>query len=182
MPAAAAAAPVATAQDLFVTPPAESPWGTRAAIAGAIVLAVAAVVFAALAARTGAQTAALQAHGATTPAADSGALELLSLRDSRQGDALTITGLVQNPRGGVPLRRVIVTAYAFDPSGAYLASGQALLDVTALAPGDQSPFVVSVPVTGAVARFRIGFRAEDGTVISHVDRRQQATVAVNWKP
>jgi hypothetical protein len=65
----------------------------------------------------------------------------------------------------------------FDSAGALLASGQALLDVTALGPGDDSPFVVSVPVSGAVARYRIGFRGEDGRVIAHVDKRQRGAVA-----
>jgi hypothetical protein len=49
--------------------------------------------------------------------------------------------------------------------------------VTALAPGDESPFVVAVPVTEAVARYRIGFRGEDGRVIAHIDKRQMAPVA-----
>ena len=43
-------------------------------------------------------------------------LELLSLRDTRDA-TLTITGLVQNPRGGAALSRVTVTAYAFDDKG-----------------------------------------------------------------
>jgi hypothetical protein len=70
-----------------------------------------------------------------------------------------------------------VTAYTFDDKGSFLASGRALIDVTALAPGDESPFVVSVPVTDTVARYRIGFRDEAGRVIAHVDKRRQATVA-----
>ena len=111
-------------------------------------------------------------------------LELLSLRDARQPGSLTITGLVQNPRGGAPLSRVTVTAYAFDDKGAFLASGRALIDVTALSPGDESPFVVSVPVTETVARYRIGFRGEDGRVIAHVDKRQQAARprGQSWSP
>jgi len=104
-------------------------------------------------------------------------LELLSLRDARQPGSLTITGLVQNPRSGGPLTRVTVTAYAFDDKGSFLASGRALIDVTALSPGDESPFVVSVPVSETVARYRIGFRSEDGRVIAHIDKRQQAAVA-----
>ena len=75
------------------------------------------------------------------------------------------------------LTRVSVTAFAFDESGAFLASGRALLDITALAPGDESPFVVTVPVAENVARYRIGFRGDDGRVIAHVDRRQQGAVA-----
>ena len=87
---------------------------------------------------------------------------------------------MHNPRGGAPLTNVTVTAYAFDDKGSFLASGRALIDVTALAPGDESPFVVSVPVTDTVARYRIGFRDEAGRVIAHVDKRRQASVAANW--
>jgi hypothetical protein len=107
-------------------------------------------------------------------------LELLSLRDTRKSESLTITGMVQNPRTGSLLTRVTVTAYAFDDKGAFLASSRALLDVTSLAPGDESPFVVTVPVTETVARYRIGFRGEDGRVIAHVDKRQQGPIAANW--
>ena len=132
------------------------------------------------AARQRGRTSATQATAPanTNPAA--AGLELLSLRDSRQPGSLTITGLVQNPHGGAPLSRVTVTAYAFDDQGAFLASGRALIEVTALAPGDESPFVVSVPVTATVAHYRIGFRREDGRVIAHIDKRQQPSVAANW--
>jgi hypothetical protein len=117
------------------------------------------------------------AAAAPTAASEQAApgLELLSLRDARQADTLTITGMVQNPQAGSLLSRVAVTAYAFDDKGTFLASGRALIDVTALAPGDQSPFLVTVPVTETVARYRIGFRSEDGRVIAHIDRRQQQT-------
>ena len=37
--------------------------------------------------------------------------------------------------------------------------------------------VVTVPVAENVARYRIGFRGDDGRVIAHVDRRQQGAVA-----
>jgi len=36
----------------------------------------------------------------------------------------------------------------------------------------QAAGLISVPVTDAVARYRIGFRGEDGRVIAHVDKRQ----------
>ena len=70
------------------------------------------------------------------------------------------------------MQRVTVTAYTFDDKGLFLASGRALIDVTSLAPGDESPFVINVPVTDTVSRYRIGFRGEDGRVIAHVDKRQ----------
>jgi hypothetical protein len=159
--------------------PSSSPWGTRMAVMSGLALALAALVLLALTARERAIESA--PRHATQPAAASAqaapGLELLSLHDTRQPGTLTITGLVQNPRGGAMLTRVTVTAFAFDESGAFLASGRALLDVTALAPGDESPFVVTVPVTENVARYRIGFRGDDGRVIAHIDRRQQGAVA-----
>jgi len=162
---------------MFAEPQHASPWGTRAAVMSGIALTLAAIVLFALSAQ---ERATVRASAATKPVAApaaSPALELLSLHDSRQPGSLTITGLVQNPRGGPMLTRVTVTAFAFDENGGFLASGRALLDVTALAPGDESPFVVTVPVTETVARYRIGFRGDDGRVIAHTDRRQQGSVA-----
>jgi hypothetical protein len=176
-------APVPTA-GMFAEREVSSPWSHRFAVMAGLGLVLASVVLFSLVAngRTARRApAAVSGSAAATqtgvrPAAAIG-LELLSLRDSRQPASLTITGLVQNPRSGSALSRVTVTAYAFDDKGSFLASGRALLDVTALAPGDESPFVVSVPVTDTVARYRIGFRGEDGRVIAHIDKRQQAAVA-----
>jgi hypothetical protein len=183
---------------LFAEPDHTSPWGHRFAVMAGVALVLASAILFALTAnnRSGASQ---SARTAATPAAAGRpasvgdatrgvGLELLSLRDTRQpldparggSGTLTITGLVQNPRAGTLLSRVTVTAYAFDDKGAFLASGRALIDVTSLAPGDESPFVVSVPVTETVARYRIGFRTEDGRVISHIDKRQQGPVAANW--
>ena len=163
---------------MFAEPEQSSPWGSRLAVMAALALVLASVVLFALAAG-GTKTSprsALAGAGQAGAAASVAGLELLSLRDARQGDTLTITGLVRNPRQGSPLTRVAVAAYTFDDNGSFLASGRALLDVTTFAPGDDSPFVVAVPVTGPVARYRIGFRTEDGRIISHVDRRQQASL------
>jgi hypothetical protein len=173
---------VATSSALFTVPEQASPWGHRVAVMAGLGLVVASVILFALTAtdrKAAARAVQAPAAQAAAPAA-AGGLELLSLRDTRQADSLTITGLVHNPRGGAALTKVTVTAYTFDDKGSFLASGRALIDVTALAPGDESPFVVSVPVTDAVARYRIGFRDEAGRVIAHVDKRRQASVAANW--
>jgi hypothetical protein len=170
---------------LFVEPERSSPWGNRIAVMTGLALVTAAVVLVAMTAAKSRATdpPANPAAGATTAAEPASAgLELLSLRDARQDDTLTITGMVQNPRTGRPLMRAAVTAYAFDDKGTFLASGRALLDVTSLGPGDESPFLVTVPVTGAVARYRIGFRSEDGRVIAHVDKRQQQPMAALRQP
>ena len=161
----------------------ESPWKNRLAVMTALGLVLASVILFALAANTSKSPsrAAAGTPATTATAAEPAAgLELISLRDSRKADALTITGLVRNPSRGALLERISVTAYTFDDKGSFLASGRALIDVTALAPGDESPFVVSVPVTETVARYRIGFRGEDGRVIAHVDKRQQGPIAANW--
>lgn len=174
LPLAQAPASIGT---MFAEPEQPSPWGNRLAVMSALALVIASVVLFALAAsgtKASARVAGANPSAAATPAAPG--LELLSLRDSRQSDTLTITGLVRNPRNGGSLSRVAVTAYTFDENGSFLASGRALLDVTLFAPGDDSPFVVTVPVTAAVARYRIGFRTEDGRIISHVDKRQQASL------
>jgi len=179
----AAAAPVGSSP-MFAERERESPWGTRFAVMAALALVVASGVLFSLAAQTPKARAARHApaanvsEAAATPTAAQ--LELMSLHDARQSGSLTITGLVQNPRTGVNLARVAVTAYTFDDHGSFLASGRALIDVTALAPGEESPFTVTVPVTDNVARYRIGFRDETGRVIAHVDRRQPGPVAAKW--
>jgi len=58
-------------------------------------------------------------------------------------------------------------------------TGRAPLDYVTLAPGDESSFVVKVPVRGPIARYRVGFRAADGTVVAHVDRRTPGSSARN---
>ena len=152
-----------------------SPWNVRFAVMTAMALVVSSIVLFSLAAR------APRAATRTAGAAATAELELRSLQDARQADSLTITGLVQNARTGGPLSHVAVTAYTFDGGGSFLASGRALIDVTALAPGAESPFTVTVPAGNSVARYRIGFRDEAGRVIAHVDRRQPAPVASNWQ-
>jgi hypothetical protein len=104
-------------------------------------------------------------------------LELVALRHSRDAGTLTISGLVQNPKTGLTQSRLIATAFVFGPDGTFLTSSRALLDISRLAPGDESPFVVTVPVSGEVSRYRIGFRTEDGQVIAHVDKRTPETFA-----
>ena len=97
-------------------------------------------------------------------------LELMSMRYQRQGTMLTVSGLVRNPSGGAVVNRVTAVVFAFDRTGAFVASGRAPLDFSALVPGDESPFVVTVPNVSDVARYRVTFRSGD-TVVRHIDRR-----------
>lgn len=159
------------ARPMFGDAPEPSLWGRRLAAAAATAVVVAATGYVLLP----------RSHSADAPQAPVAAavqpLELLSLRHSQEEGRLVITGLVQNPRSGAPLSRVMATVFLFGTDGTFVASGRAPLDFSTLTPGDESPFVVAVPVTAAVARYRVGFRSEDGRVIAHVDRRATGTLA-----
>lgn len=100
-------------------------------------------------------------------------LELISMRHSREGNSLVISGLVRNPRAGAPVSRLTAVVFAFDKDGGFLASGRALLDFMVLEPGDESPFVVTVPNVTNAARYRVTFRTDNG-LLRHVDRRNDA--------
>jgi hypothetical protein len=156
--------------EIFAEPVRSSPWGRRFAIIGSLA-AVGLAAFAGLTpdrdVRSAQPPAAVSERAAAAPAP----LELVSLRHTQDGETLTVSGLVRNPRAGVPLTRILVTAVALGSDGTLVASGRAPLDFTSLGPGDESPFVVTVPVRAAVARYRVGFRSEDGSIVAHVDRR-----------
>jgi len=101
-------------------------------------------------------------------------LELLSLRHATApSGAFTVTGLVQNPAEGLSLDNIVAVVYLFDEKGQYFASGRAQLDLPAFRPGDESPFVVTIPEASGVSRYRVGFRLHDGGVVGHIDRRGQ---------
>ena len=157
---------------LFEEAPAPSPWGRRFVVIGALAAVVLAVAFALASVRTGVTASPATTSAAPQPAVvDSTPLELVGLKHRQETDRLVISGLVQNPRNGRPIAHVVATAFLFGPDGAFLTSSRAPLDFTTLSPGDESAFVIDVPVTGQIARYRIGFRTEDGRVIEHVDKR-----------
>ena len=170
--------------ELFVQAEPRSPWGRRAAVAGALAATVLVIGFAAASAS---RPAAVVTNGSAASAPESvppqssapGAvpLELLSLHHVQEAERLVITGVVQNPRRGAARSRLVATAFLFGPDGTFLTSRRAPLDFTNLTPGMESPFVVTVPVTGTVARYRVGFRTEDGRVIAHLDRRTPEALA-----
>lgn len=155
---------------LFAETNQPSPWGRRFAVIGSL---AAVVLVIGLVAVSGKALPPASAVAQQAPPLDTAPLELLSLQYARDENArrLVISGLVQNPRSGAPLSHVVATAFLFGPDGTFLTSSRAPLDFTTLAPGVESAFVVSVPVTGQVARYRVGFRTEDGRVIAHVDKR-----------
>jgi hypothetical protein len=159
--------------ELFVTRDVESPWTRRFAIAAGVVAVIVTIGYALTFTRPAPSNAAPVVQQRSLP------LELMTLRHSQEQDSLTITGVVQNPRTSSAISHVSAVAFLFGPDGAPLASGQASLDYSTLAPGDESPFVIKIPVSGTVSRYRVGFRGPDGSVIAHVDRRADGTAALN---
>jgi hypothetical protein len=154
--------------DLFTVSEEVSPWPRRAGVAAVLAGIVALGGYALL-------------HAGRAPAAAPAAapmpLELLALDHVQEAGAFTVSGTVRNPQSGTTMSDVGVTALLFDAEGTLVANGRAGLDFRTLAPGDASPFVVKVPVNASVSRYRVGFRAPDGTVVSHVDRRTEPASA-----
>jgi hypothetical protein len=102
-------------------------------------------------------------------------LELLSMRHSRAGDAMKVTGLVRN-RGDAARATLMAVVFVFDRDGGFVASGRAPLEFAGIANGDESPFQVTIPEVKEVGRYRVSFRTESG-IVPHVDRR--ATLQVS---
>jgi hypothetical protein len=172
-----ASAEVAGVHDLFHEQDEPSPWPRRFAVIGGIAAMIALVVFGWSNLRPGPEQGTPPAAQAAAAPAEEGPLELLSLRHAQEDGMLTITGLVQNPRTGKVLSSVKATLFVFGPGGSFITSSRAPLDFTSLGPGDESPFVIRVPVSGEVARYRVGFRADDDRVLAHVDRRSADAIA-----
>jgi hypothetical protein len=100
-------------------------------------------------------------------------LELIALGHERDGDRLTVRGVVRNP-SAAEVDRLTAVVFVFSSDGGFLASGRAPVQSSALAPGTESTFTVTVPRASNVARYRVSFRADD-RVVPHVDRRELRT-------
>jgi hypothetical protein len=123
---------------------------------------------------------ALSNGDADTPGAASTAaaapLELVSLRHERHGSRLSLAGLVRNPSAGTPVEGLTTVVFLFDAQGGFITSGRAGIDFKRIAPGDESPFVITVEAPPNVARYRVSFRTDAG-IVAHVDRRGEQPVA-----
>jgi hypothetical protein len=171
-------AAVSGGSNLFAVGDQPSPWGRRLAVIGGLATVVAALVLGAMYARPEERQPAVPvASIAKNAPVETAPLELLSLHHTQDDQRLVISGVVRNPRNAEPVSRVVATAFLFGPDGAILTTSRAPLDLTTLSPGVESPFVVSVPVTGEVSRYRVGFRTEDDRVIAHVDKRAPDALA-----
>ena len=113
---------------------------------------------------------------AAASAAAAAPLELVSLRHERQRADLAITGLVRNPASGAAVENLAAVVLLFDQQGALVTSARANVDFTTLAPGDESPFVITLAAPPTVSRYRVSFRNDAGGV-PHIDRRGQDPIA-----
>jgi hypothetical protein len=139
------------------------------------VLAVGSAVWAAVILGTGARsTSAADPHprppaAATTLAAPS-PLELVALSHERSGDRLTVRGVVRRPDPAAPTSDITAVVSLFSHDGEFLGSGRTAVDVSGLAPGAETAFVVTIPSAATVGRYRVSFRDGDLT-IPHLDMR-----------
>lgn len=111
------------------------------------------------------------------PATPRSPLELVALTHQRTDGVLAVSGLVRNPAAGRPVDRVEAEVRVFDSAGLMTVSRTATIDLTTLAPGQESPFAVSLGEATTAARYRVSFKA-DGTMLPHVDRRTNLPAAV----
>jgi hypothetical protein len=162
------------AAGLFAERSSTSPWKARFAVIATLTLA-AVLLTVIVGGRRSSRSASSTA--AAAPVREAVPLELVSLRHSSEAQGLTISGVVRNPKNGGRVLHLVATAFVFGADGGFLTSGRAPVERTNLGPGEESPFVVPVPVNGQASRYRVGFRTEDGHVLTHIDKRTVETFA-----
>jgi hypothetical protein len=161
----------------FEQPEAPSRWGNRAAIAGGIaILALVVFMIALVRSPSSSDTATTTSAGTEVASAP---LALLALSHTQSAGSLTVSGRVQNPPGGQSLESLTATVFLFGADGSFLTSGRSPLDVQPLGAGDESAFVVNIPVNGSVSRYRVSFRDGAGRAVAHADRRNVAAMVRN---
>jgi hypothetical protein len=103
-------------------------------------------------------------------------LELVALEHDRDDNRLVVRGIVRNAASAVTLNGLTAVVLVFSKEGGYLASGRAPVATAALAPGAETPFVVTLSDADTVDRFRVSFRTDD-RVVPHIDRRGRNAIA-----
>jgi hypothetical protein len=111
------------------------------------------------------------APASTTPAAGGVPLELLSLAHEQRKDGLVVRGSVRNPVAGSDRTAIVASVVLLDAAGGVLSSGRAPVRTAVLRPGQAAEFAVELPTHADVRRYRVTFRAADGSLVSHADRR-----------
>jgi len=100
-------------------------------------------------------------------------LELVALGHDRDGDRLTVRGVVRNPASGMALDGVTAVVFVYKEDGGFVSSGRAAVDSTTLGPGGETTFSVTVPAASQIGRYRVSFRT-DNRVVPHIDRRNKS--------
>jgi hypothetical protein len=168
-----AAIPVEASDALFREPASASPWSIRIAIAGTLAFVMIVVL------AIGSLRSTTSGAVASQQAEERKPLELVALGHTQNDAGLTVAGRVQNPRGAQAVTNLTATVFLFGQDGAFLTSGRSPLEVGTLNAGVESPFSVSIPVNGVVARYRVSFRDSSGHPVGHVDKRNTAALARN---
>lgn len=104
-------------------------------------------------------------------------LELVALGHARTDGQLVVTGLVQNPATGREVEQLEAHVRVFDTAGIMIATRSAPVNSPSLAPGHDTPFLVTLGEAATAARYRVSF-ASRGTMLAHVDRRTNLPAAV----
>ena len=167
-----------SAGDLFATRPQARSGSRYAAVAAVGLLVCGSVAALAVVSSTASSEATVRSEPAVAAAeprrpAEIVPIELVALGHEREGDRLTVRGVVRNPSSGVALDRVIAVVLVYKDDGGFAGSGRATVDSSTLGPGGETAFTVTIPAASHVGRYRVSFRTED-RVVPHVDRRGRA--------
>jgi len=110
-------------------------------------------------------------------------LELVSLDSARDGDRVTVRGLVKNPAAGNRVEHLQAVIFLFDRHGMYLGTTQAAVVKGDLPPGSESWFEVPLATGLPISRYRVSFRLATAPV-PYIDRRpvRVPSPAGNGKP
>src|SRR5258708_11881068 len=87
-----------------------------------------------------------------------GRIELVALGYEREGDLIIVRGVVRNPSSGAELDHVTAVVLLFKEDGGFLTTGRATLQSSALEPGGETTFAVTVPSVNGGGRYRVSFR------------------------
>lgn len=164
-----------SATALFAPPPSMPARASLAVVVvlGALVLgagAALAVVFAGAGSGGSVAADASQAGRARATSTAPGPLELVALGHERDGDGLTIRGVLRNPASGAELHQLTAVVLLFGHDGTLVGSGRAPVHTGTLGPGNETTFEVSIPSAAGVDRYRVSFRSDEH-VVPHIDLR-----------
>jgi len=152
--------------------------GRRFALAFIGIAAVAGLVLAAVMPRGGSTSTAAPARAFDRVAGDNQSaapvspapLELVALGHVRDGERLTVRGVIRHAATAPAPDQLTAVVFAFNADGGFVTSARAALDAGALRSAGEATFVVTVPDAASASRYRVSFRSGD-RIVPHVDRR-----------